>query len=337
MGGRKQILTVSAGVVAFSLVLRLVLLGPLGQMFGSAGALSLMVYLQTGRVIRWSTPAATASIDPTVTQEEETLPPNTEPEETMPIFHPLTFTQADAQLVKITDHVGYAPAVEELILQPINWKLRQEEPTVLIIHTHTTESYTKAEGEIYEESGICRTLDEAYNMISVGDTVAQILEEAGIRVLHDRTLHDYPSYNGSYNHARASIAAYLAEYPSITVVIDIHRDALDESGPGLTTLGSVDGQRSAQLMVVAGSDKNLDYPGWKDNLAFGVQLTALLEREDPGITRPLQLRAQRFNLDMTPGSILVEVGGNGDTHEQALLAAKALAKGIVQFADGSNL
>lgn len=342
MRGRKQVLTVSAGVLVFSLVLRLALLGPLGQMFGSSGALSLMVYLQTGRVVRWTTPAATASVDPPLAPEEETVPQTTEPasslpEASVPSLPLLRFAQEDAQLVKITDHVGYAPAVEEMILRPIRWQLRQEEPTVLIVHTHATESYTKQAGEEYEESGVCRTLDEAYNMISIGEAVAQILENAGIRVVHDRVLHDYPSYNGSYNHARASIEAYLAQYPTITVVIDIHRDALDESGPGLTTLGSVDGQPSAQLMVVAGSDKNLDYPGWKDNLAFGIQLTARLERENPGITRPLQLRAQRFNLDLTPGSILVEVGGNGDAHAQALLAAKALAEGIVAFADGSNL
>lgn len=332
MEQRRRVLTVGATAVAFALLVRIILLGPMGSLLGSR-ALSLMMYLETGQLMRWTTPAAT--IPPILSATEgtsETLAPSepTEPEICV------AFSQADEEKVEINDLIGYAPAVQALLEMPICWQLRQEAPTVLIIHTHATESYTRQEGENYEESGICRTLDENYNMVSIGEALAQYLRAGGIGVIHDRTLHDESNYNGAYQSARESIARYLEEYPSITMVIDLHRDALEEDGPRLSVTGAVDGEDAAQLMVVAGSDENLAFDHWQENLALGVQLTALLERESPGITRPVQLRAQRFNLDMTPGSLLIEVGGNGNTHEQALRSMQALARGILALAGGTN-
>lgn len=331
MERHKRTLTVGATAVALAMLVRTVLLGPLGSLWGTSGALSVMMYLQTGRVVRWTTPASTIPSDTQVTRQP--TQPVTEPTQPEAV---LTFSPADGEKVEINDLVGYAPDVQTLLEMPIRWQLRQDSPTVLIIHTHATESYTRQDGEDYEESGICRTLDENYNMISIGDALARYLRDGGIGVIHDRTLHDEPNYNGAYQSARESISRYLEEYPSITMVIDLHRDALEEDGPRLSVTGTVDGEAAAQLMVVAGSDKNLEFDHWQDDLALGVQLTALLERESPGITRPVQLRAQRFNLDMTPGSLLIEVGGNGNTHEQALRSTQALARGILALANGSN-
>ena len=212
------------------------------------------------------------------------------------------------------------------------------EPTVLIVHTHATESYTKQPGEIYEEDSDYRTFNPSYNMLSIGEELTRVLTAGGISVLHDRTLHDYPTYSGSYDHARQTISAYLEAFPSITMVIDLHRDALNfDEDPQLTTLAHVDGNRSAQLMVVAGTDRNLHFDGWEENLAVGIKLTAVLEKMYPGITRPIQLRSQRFNLDMTLGSLLVEVGANGNTHEEALTAVRALGAAILAMSEGVNL
>ena len=107
--------------------------------------------------------------------------------------------------------------------------------------------------------------------------------------------------------------------------------------PQLTTKAEVNGQLSSQLMLVAGTDRNVSYPNWEDNLSLGVKLAALLEKTHPGITRPIQLRPQRFNLDMSAGSLLVEVGANGDSHAQALVAVRALGEAILTLADGANL
>jgi stage II sporulation protein P len=244
----------------------------------------------------------------------------------------------DASAVRLSDLVDYNPNVETLLLSPLNWDLTGEQPTVLILHTHATESYTKQPGQIYDEDSSYRTFNASYNMLSIGEELKRVLTAGGISVLHDRTLHDYPSYSGSYDHARQTIRAYLQAYPSIQMVIDLHRDALDfEQDPQLTTLATVGGQKSAQLMLVAGTDHNVSYSHWEENLAMGVKLTAVLEKMYPGITRPIQLRPQRFNLDMSPGSLLVEVGANGNTHEEALIATRALGAAILTMAQGVNL
>ena len=218
----------------------------------------------------------------------------------------------------------------------VQWDLSGSEPTVLILHTHTTESYTKT-GEDYLESSAYRTLDESYNMLSVGDVLVRVLEENGIRVIHDRTLHDYPSYNGSYAHARKTIAGYLEKYPSIQLVLDLHRDASGDIRNQLKTQATVDGEPSAQLMLVmATGSAGLHHPNWQTNLALGLKLQLQLERIAPGITRPMDLRGQRFNQDMTTGSLLVEVGAAGNTHAEAIRAAQVLGRAIVALADGAN-
>ena len=323
---RKEVLSIGICALALALILRMV---------GSAGVLplqngdmlSFLVYLQTGRVVRYPTAPAPEAPQPT-------SPAPTQPAPQRPSGLILT----DAGAVRLSDLVDYQPDIESLLLSPLDWDLTGEEPTVLILHTHATESYTKQPGQIYDEDSSYRTFKASYNMLSIGEELKRVLTAGGISVLHDRTLHDYPSFNGSYDHARQTIRAYLQAYPSIKMVIDLHRDALDfEQDPQLTTLATVGGQKSAQLMLVAGTDHNVSYSHWEENLALGVKLTAVLEKMYPGITRPIQLRPQRFNLDMSPGSILVEVGANGDTHEEALIATRALGAAILTMAQGVNL
>lgn len=278
----------------------------------------------------WQTPAFFQPVETApVTAPTETDPPPTQS---------LQLAPSDGEQVQISDLVGYEPDVQALLETPLVWELRGDAPTVLILHTHGSESYTKQPTEAYIEESPYQTYDARYNMISLGQELARILEAGGIRVIHDQMLHDHPSYSDAYDHARQSIASYLAAYPSIQMVIDLHRDALDfAQDPQLTTSAEVNGQKSAQIMLVAGTDVNLNYPDWQENLSLGVKLTAVLEKAHPGITRPIQLRAQRFNLDMTAGSLLVEVGANGDTHQQALTAVRALGEAILTLADGVNL
>ena len=321
---------ISIGVCAVVLALLLRLLSGVGVLpLQNETVLSFLVYLQTGRVVRYP------SVSPPETPRP-TVPAPTLPDVQRPAG--LTLTAQDGQAVKLYDFVGYEPNIEELLLTPLNWDLTGSEPTVLILHTHATESYTKEPEQIYEEDSDYRTFNASYNMLSIGEELTRVLTAGGISVLHDRTLHDYPSFNGSYDHARKTIRAYLEAFPSITMVIDLHRDALDfDEDPQLTTMATVGTQSSAQLMLVAGTDHNVSYTGWQENLALNVKLTAVLEKMYPGITRPIQLRPQRFNLDMTPGSILVEVGANGNTHTEALVAVRALGAAILAMSKGVNL
>ena len=327
---RKEVWTI--GICALVLALLLRMAGSVGLLpLQNSDMLSFLVYLQTGRVVRY--PDAPVP-ETTIVTTEPTAPQIAPPPQPVGI----QLSAGDADKVKLNDLVNYSPDVESLLLSPLSWDLTGDAPTVLILHTHATESYTQQPGEIYQEDSAYRTLNGSYNMLSIGEELASVLTDGGISVLHDRTLHDYPSYSGSYNHARKTIRAYLDAFPTITMVIDLHRDAMDlNKDPQLTTLATVGESRSAQLMLVAGTDHNNSYTGWENNLALGVKLTAVLEKMHPGITRPIQLRPQRFNLDMTPGSLLVEVGANGNTHQEAITAVRALGAAILAMAQGVNL
>ncbi len=223
-----------------------------------------------------------------------------------------------------------------LLQQPLTWDLMGEAPTVLILHSHATESYEKQAQ--YTETSPYRTLDTDYNMVSVGARVAEILEAEGIRVIHDRTLHDYPSYNDAYGNARSAITAALAEHPSICLVLDLHRDAAEDAGGNqkVSTV-TVEGESCANLMLVMGSDKgSLSYPNWERNLALAVKLQAQLEQTHSGLCKPIKLVTSRYNQDLSTGALLVEVGTAGNTHAQAIRAAEYLAEGIVALAKGAN-
>ena len=223
------------------------------------------------------------------------------------------------------------PDIPALLQKPLQWDLTGKDPRVLILHTHTTESYSRR-GENYRETSAWRTLDEGYNMVAIGELVAGILEENGISVIHDKSLHDYPSYSGSYIRSRKTIRQLLKEYPGINMVLDLHRDASGGESGQMRTRAEVEGETSAQLMVVIGTN----HENYEENLSLGLKLHALLEQQSPGIMRPLQLRGQRFNQDLSTGALLIEVGAAGNSHGEARIAAKQLAEAISALAKGTD-
>ena len=157
-------------------------------------------------------------------------------------------------------------------------------------------------------------------------------------MIHDRSLHDYPSYNSAYSNSRQAISEYLEQNPSLCLVLDLHRDAAeDASGRQKTAAVTIDGVSTANLMLVMGSDKgSLAYPDWEKNLALAVKLQAQLEAEYPGLCRPIKLGTNRYNQDLCTGALLVEVGTAGNAHAEALKAAECLAEGILTLANGAN-
>lgn len=325
-------------VIACAVVLRLLSAGipqSVAAFVQEPKVASFLVYLQTGRVVRTEAP-----VSPTVPQETtpvQTAPSPEDPTQGAQSDQQAVFQPEDAQAVAVSAYNGYSVDVEALLLSQLDWKLDTGEPTVLILHTHATESYRKTEGESYEESSAYRTLDTQHNMVRVGEQLAQQLQQNGIAVIHDTTFHDYPSYNDSYNNARKTAESYLAQYPSIQLVLDIHRDAADLSaGQQLTTHALAGGAESSQLMMVVGTNANgLHHPDWQKNMALAIKLHALLEKEDPGICRPISFRAERFNQDLSPGALIVEVGAAGDTMAQALTAVQALGDAIIALGSGS--
>lgn len=333
MDMEKWSLRIGALAVVCAVLLRLGSDGGISTMvkaLSSPEAASVMLYLETGRVVKPVSPELmTQAADPV----EQTEPEQSVQTEEIPALP--AFSLGDAALVSVNSVCGYSADLPALLQKPLSWELKQEAPTVLILHTHATESYTKTED--YQESSAYRTQDTGYNLVSVGAELKRVLEAGGIRVIHDTTLHDYPSYSGSYTHARTAIQKYLEENPSISLVLDLHRDSVENSaGKQLVFTTQQDGRSIAQLMMVVGTNANgLSHPNWPENMALAVKLHALLEKNCPGICRPISFRSQRFNQDLSPGAMLIEVGSAGNTRQQALEAARVLGQTILQLSQGT--
>ncbi len=202
-------------------------------------------------------------------------------------------------------------------------------PQILILHSHATESYAQFPGYNYLESDPYRTLDASQNILQVGAAMAEELTLAGFSVIHDKTLHDYPDYNASYQNSAETVTQYLEKYPSISLVLDVHRDALSGAeGIPYQLLSQQEGGEVAQVMLVVGSDGDgYTHDSWRENFSLAVTLQRdLLEYGD--FARPIALRSGRFNQHLSTGSLLVEVGGHGNTLPQAISAGRLLAQSL---------
>lgn len=325
MKPEQKTIRICACVIAFACALRFLysdIVQDMTALLLEPSLSSALLYIGTGRVYR--SPQEASEPEP-----ETTEPPKIKPEQ-------ISFSAEDAALVDVTNHPGSSIDVPAMLVTPLSWDLTEDAPTVLIIHSHACESYENTEG--YTPSAYYRTTDENYNMISIGSHLADCLRKKGLHVLHDTTLHDYPSYNDAYPRSRETVQQYLERYPSIQLVLDIHRDAYEDAdGSQISSTVNIDGVTSSRLMLVAGTNSYHEgHPNWRENLAVAVKLQAVLEKTYPGLCRSLALRSSAFNQDLLPGFLLIEVGTAGDTRQQALSAAEFLAEGIAQLSSGSQ-
>ena len=239
--------------------------------------------------------------------------------------------------VYISNSTDYTLDPQELT-EIFDAEMSGEGPQVLILHSHGSEGYTPPAGEEVVWSGNLRTTDSRYNVVGVGDAMAEVFSAAGISVIHDRTLYDYPSYNEAYDRSLAAIQSYLAQYPSIRFILDVHRDAIEDAdGNQYKVVSSVEEGTSAQLTLVVGSDGGgLSHPNWKENLKLAVALQDNILQEYPTLMRPLLLRNSRYNQHATTGSLLVEVGAAGNSPDEAELAGRLFAEKMVEVLEGRS-
>lgn len=210
-------------------------------------------------------------------------------------------------------------------------------PQVLIMHTHATESYQTWPDPVFNPGYTARSKSTALNMCAVGEKMAQVLNAAGIRTLHDETLYDAPGYTDSYKRSRAGVQAYLERYPSIKVVLDVHRDAIEDSdGTRVKPVCEINGESTAQVMVIAGcgNSSSIALPNWRLNLRFAAEWEAAMESAYPGLTRPVLCGYRFYNQDLTTGSLLIEVGGHANTLDEALRAGEYAAKALAGVLGG---
>lgn len=204
-------------------------------------------------------------------------------------------------------------------------------PQILIYHTHSQETYADyAAG------------NKKATVVELGNRLTALLEEKGYQVLHDTTSYDMAAgkldRNHAYNYALDGIMGILQKYPSIQVVLDLHRDGVKES---LHMVRTVNGKATAPIMFFNGMSQTpegeieyLKNPYKTENLAFSLQMQLLAEEEYPDLTRKIFLKGLRYNLHVRPRSALIEVGAQTNTVEEALNAMEPLADLLDQVLGG---
>ena len=273
---------------------------------------------------RLPTAATSAPTTAPTTPAPETSAP-TEPEAAPQL--PDHAAIASPKGLKLNNATSYSVDLDALAAEPKEIALEfSDAPEVLIMHTHTTECYIGDEMSGESE----RTTNESYNVCAVGDVLAESIESYGIHCFHDKTIHDYPSYQGSYTRALGTITNDIKKYPSIKVVIDLHRDAyVYPDGTKLRAEADVNGESCAEVMLVLGTDSmGLNHPYWRSNLSLAAKIQSAAEMMYPKMMRPINLRRERFNMHVTKGSILIEIGSNGNTLDEAKTAAENLGAAI---------
>ena len=232
--------------------------------------------------------------------------------------------------VYIRNTTQYTLSNEEL-LKPFAAELTGEAPQILILHSHGSEGYTPAVDDGIVWSGDHRTTDSRYNVVRMGDAMAEVFAQAGISVLHDRVLYDDPAYDGAYERAADAIRGYLEKYPTLSFVLDVHRDAIEDRAGHQYKVITREDPHCAQISFVMGS--NNDH--WLENVKLAVAVQQKLTDMSPTLMRPLTLRNSNYNQHLTTGSMLVEIGAAGNSLDEALRAAGLFAAGLAQVITGT--
>ena len=194
------------------------------------------------------------------------------------------------------------------------------EPTVLIFHTHTTEGYLLSDNGVYYKDYKTRSLDPLKSIVRVGDAICDELQKNGIGVIHDTVVYD-SAYNGAYGRSREGILKYLKEYPSIKIILDIHRDAIYSSGnSAIKPTAVINGKKAAQIMIITGAEEGsiTDFPDWEKNLGFALSLQSAVQNKYEGLMKPVFFCPRKYNMDITPCSLLLEFGSDTNTLEEAV-------------------
>ena len=214
----------------------------------------------------------------------------------------------------------------------LRWN-KTDQPQVLILHTHTTEAYMTYEADYYNAADRQRTHDHTRNVCAVGEAVRLALAAYGINTIHDTTVHDNPVYSGAYGRSAEAAEKWLKEYPSIQVVLDLHRDSIEDGGAIVRPTATVAGKKAAQMMLITGvvSTEALPHPHWEQNLTLAAHWQKALDKISPDLMRPLNTVASRYNQHLSPGWVLVEVGAEGNTVEEAVYSAQILGRTLAEL------
>jgi len=222
--------------------------------------------------------------------------------------------------IKIKNESKYE-LTEEMVTAVEEYNMKD----ILILHTHTCESYTTSEAFSYTHNGNFRTTDLGFSVARVGEEFKKNLEQYGINVIHDTTYHDYPNYSGSYGRSLNTVDSILQKNSDIDIVFDLHRDAIsDMSYAPKVKIGE---EMASQIMFVIGTDGGgLQHPDWIKNLQFASKVQEKANEIYPGLMKPILVRNSRYNQNLAKGATIIEIGATGNTMEECLVSMKYFAK-----------
>ncbi len=247
--------------------------------------------------------------------------------------------QVSAGNVKVQNRTDKKIDIEKILKEGANLKIADKsKPTILIYHTHTHECFVSLDNGKYMQGETTQSADPAKNIVRVGDAIVEQLEKAGFNVLHDTEIHD-DDYNNAYAHSGKTIDKYLKKYPSIEVTIDIHRDSIGVEGDTkarTSVVKEIAGKKAAQIMIITGCEENFitDFPHWYDNLHFALGLQKQFSDDYPGLARPLYFADRKYDMYKTKNSVLIEVGSDGNTLEQAVYSGKMIGVTLAKYLEG---
>ena len=287
-----------------------------------------------------------------VPDESDTLPPpesanGESAEDAQTVRYPIQAADIGGKdLHALLNETTYEPDTEALLSSALPFpdlsehmeKYGPDAPYILILHTHGTESFSPEGADTYTTSDSFRSNDVSKNIVAVGAVMAETFERAGIPTLHVTEMFDEQSYQDSYSRAAAAIREYIKEYPSIQIVLDVHRDSIIRADmTKIRPVTTVDGKDTAQFMTVVGTDfKGANHPDWTKNLSFALKIQEnLMERADR-FARTVNLRGAGFNQQYTNGSLLLEVGSCGNTLTEAKRAGALAAIAIADVVSGGK-
>ena len=225
--------------------------------------------------------------------------------------------------------------IEKVLSEPLELSVDKSKPAVLIFHSHTSEGYEMIERDWFAQGYNARSNDENRNVVRVGTEIANYLTELGYTVIHDKTIHD-KSYSDSYSKSRKTVAKHLEEHPEIQIVLDIHRDSMTQNnGDKIKPVNTIKGKKAAQLMIITGAEEGKveNFPDWEYNLRFALQLQKKCETMFPGLMRPVLFSQRKYNMDMTRFSLLIEMGSEANTLEEACYSGRMLAAALASLMD----
>ena len=233
----------------------------------------------------------------------------------------------------VKDKTGLGLDLANIMDAPLTFNVRKNDtsPQVLIYHTHTSEGYLDESVDYFYESYYSRTQNEAFNVVAVGNRIARVLENRGIKTLHDKTVHD-STYNGAYDRSAQTAREDMRQNEGIRVVLDIHRDALGTEECKVKPVFEHNGKQAAQIMILAGCDPDNErgFSNWQNNLSFALKLQSKAEELYPGMTRPLDFDYFAYNEYLCDGSLLIEVGSDANSIDEVETTGELLGEVLAQ-------